>query len=303
MILHERKLEELKTFNETPMNMGQSEAVKAVEYDLRAVNNKARAVEAEAIRQAKNRFEAAETSFACYDLRNALNKVLHTNGINRQKFHCGQLNGNDSGMFLEKWPEIEPEFRRLYKTGYQPPRMRDQAEFHQYIDDFINSMTRIVDDMYVIKYFCYRDGYCTDHEKKVFRALNERLGDSWRDIAKWSVTIKMHMFESELPRIMEEFGNLVQFLEEGMESWHHIMKLLEARFSNQHTREMNQECIMHAVAMRSLPCIVEFANKLDSFSKRVNLDPAKVAAKLAKTEGRKVQAMARIERIIASLQL
>jgi hypothetical protein len=126
---------------------------------------------------------------------------------------------------------------------------------------------------------------------------------NWRSYAHWSVSMKLHMFESHLAFLMFEYGNLSQWLEESMEAFHKIMNQKEVQYANQRDFEKKQASIVRDLAVGSSVQVEGFGGMMNESRRRKNSSDDNVANKLAKTNAEEEQRMERIDRIESSLIL
>jgi hypothetical protein len=156
---------------------------------------------------------------------------------------------------------------------------------------------------HVLHYYCYKPDFLTLHQQKKFSALCKRLVHNWRSYAHWSVSMKLHMFESHLAFLMFEYGNLSQWLEESMEAFHKIMNQKEVQYGNQRDFAKKQASIVRDLAVGSSVQVEGFGGMMNESRRRKNSSDDNVANKLAKTNAEEEQRMERIDRIESSLIL
>jgi hypothetical protein len=270
---------------------------------LKLANKAAQVQQRKKAKEGKKAFKAAREKFACYAVTNRLNKVLKGHGVCRQKYFTGTLAGKDCAKFLDKWPVMLEPIRVILKNqGIRrvpdPPQTQDGLDTE--IDDFLSKLTRVLEIIFAIKYFVYRHEPLDTTERLNFRRLTIAYGDTLR-LLKWSITIKGHGIECHLADEMDEFKDLHQFLEEGMERSHrdNNIEVKKQRNSSQDWC-LQQTRILNTMAMKNAPSSIAFSAKMDTSRKRSRkeedtiLDAGKAAAA-------KAALVVRIQSIIDSL--
>jgi hypothetical protein len=206
------------------------------------------------------------------------------------------------GKLLGSWIDMLEDCRKVFKDkGRRPPDPpKTDALLDEEIDDFLAKITQVIQLLFVIKYFVYRSEYSTEVDKINFRraCVGFSLAVS---LMKWSVTIKNHGVRFHFPDFMDEFGNLRQFLEEGIERLHHEICMLVSRHkSTQGNFAKQQECILNDQAVSDAPVVKEFRVELSTARKRNNRGEI-VEGKASASEAAAAALQARIAGILASL--
>lgn len=199
----------------------------------------------------------------------ALTKLFKEYNITTTAYHSHSLVGEHCARFLEHWHKIAPRIAAIFRGNLR--RDNVAVDIDAKIDSFLESMTKGVDVLHLLRSYMYSSTVLTVQEKSQFRRSAQFLGQFFRHdeyLGGGCVPVKMHILESHAPDLMEEYGCLAQFLEEGIEREHHDYNVLNAQYNRITNWIAKEKTIVTRQAQKNTPAVRQFCENVVRKSKR-----------------------------------
>jgi hypothetical protein len=162
----------------------------------------------------------------------AIEDILAGINVVRQAHFGGVLQGNACQSLLVHHTDVLNNIGAAMKDPDLRRDVNSKEELDAKVDIYIRERIKIMDSLNIIMSLMSRQNtLATDEECDMVDDLCKQFGDLWRNKVERGTTIKMHLLESHLPLDFRLFRNIGDLLEDPIERFHHIDKVMRRQLA------------------------------------------------------------------------
>ena len=157
--------------------------------------------------------------------------ILYENGVPRNLYYSGSLNGHASEKLLANHKKIFTELKELFiqeKQAKDPSGFNDT--FLKELDAFFSNFTNLaglLDD--ILQTISRQNVQYSDQQLDEFDCIVEKFSKLWRSL-KLPSTVKLHHIESHAGPMLRKYRCLGNYSEENIERMHRVINQKHTQF-------------------------------------------------------------------------
>ena len=165
------------------------------------------------------------------ELTDEIYGILYENGVPRNLYYNGSLNGHASEKLLANHEKIFDQLKELFiqkKKAKDPSGFNDT--FLKELDAFFSNLTNLaglLDD--ILRTISRQNVQYSDQQLDEFDCIVEKFSKLWRNL-KLPPTVKLHHIESHAGPMLRKYRCLGNYSEENIERMHRVINQKHTQF-------------------------------------------------------------------------